>query len=1246
MKRTKSGSQPTRIMPRRGKTRQCSIDTADAEENSQTMPSESDEPQKTRKRVAARSSGRLESPSETEASTLVNTHNSRGRRPKRKRLDRENVTSSESSLANQASSLTDNRGNRDSPELSCSICLSAIVNRAFTNACYHTFCFECLVEWSRVRAVCPLCKKSFQSIIHSFRSYDDYQLYQVPTSYNSNYVNISSDSSNSSSFATVSSDGTIFWQIGNPRVPTARSVNSSDYMVALRRRVYTHSDEMQLRGLWSSDGVVMPPSNQVSPAMFDCYPVMLERIRPWLLRDIAVIIGNGDVERVADVVLELLRHFPIYSEEFYERLFPFLSMHTRRFLLELDAFARSPFDMATYDARVVYSRGLNVETPLRLATEHVEDISSGDDSDIEIVSPAVMSSSLSADNGHASMATDHVVPDLLACLRSFQQSMLASFMSRQSYNSGLESPVPGPSGLGQATAAGESGSMGSHAYSGEERSDSTMVLSDADSDIMVVDVDRPVRSPIHISSGEDDNTTQQTRSYRRTRRRRWRVRHRREHQRETEHSDDETECAVKSETLQTGVAPPSEEHAADHKTAVRSEESSAEELMYAVEQGSSGSHMQDQSSSGSSSAKWNNSSPVSAKSPPSKTELGRSTDSTKDVFRPKRSGSANSITADSVVSETNADDVKPPTCKKHVSGHKSSKRKVKELVTETRSAEAVCNNAEKASTGDRVGTVAGSRDLPDHGSGEQSSDIAREITVSTGGESSIACADFSLNPRLMSSASERMTVDKKLTTDIQLDDGMPVPCTSEMCSLSVASSLGPGLDDIHCSSSSTMEVTCDVPDRCLPAVEEIENSPLCDGNPCSTSRDVVQMCAVDADELPKNAGGIAHDGGNAYDHDLETQVCSVLSSDCIQDDDVDRAVHSGDVLSTDVDAVSTGRLLPSPDLCSVSLPCVPQECKDCGSKPPPNFDVSAAGSTSCVSQIRISSVRSCTLENQDIVNEVDDWLLQNDSGESLPRESEGVSFADSRCWQDSQFNDDSSCLCTDAAGSENQLSLSSSDIGATMSGQIFAGCRSSDHRRSDSSPSHAGLIIDENRPSPASPSAVDSSIVIGSPVGIESSDSEMEVEWVETGVLGRQRCISISSSGSSVVCGASDRDDIESVLSDSDSLEIFDDKPQTSDSEDESAESADVNRTPGDESVSPLSLALLPSTSDVASTLDVSDMETAADSEPTTSEQTSQSHITDGASSTGDGYSDDVTPQSNPVPDGDNQDSDTECSLC
>ena len=67
----------------------------------------------------------------------------------------------------------------DSDQL-CPICLGELDNKSITDTCRHTFCFTCLLEWSKVKAVCPLCKGKFTAIIHNVRSETEFEKYDIP----------------------------------------------------------------------------------------------------------------------------------------------------------------------------------------------------------------------------------------------------------------------------------------------------------------------------------------------------------------------------------------------------------------------------------------------------------------------------------------------------------------------------------------------------------------------------------------------------------------------------------------------------------------------------------------------------------------------------------------------------------------------------------------------------------------------------------------------------------------------------------------------------------------------------------------------------------------------------------------------------------------------------------------------------------------------------------------------------------
>lgn len=66
-----------------------------------------------------------------------------------------------------------------SPENKCSVCLGDYKDKSYVPGCYHAFCFTCIKEWASRNNVCPLCKGSFDRIIHKVKSETNYKEYVI-----------------------------------------------------------------------------------------------------------------------------------------------------------------------------------------------------------------------------------------------------------------------------------------------------------------------------------------------------------------------------------------------------------------------------------------------------------------------------------------------------------------------------------------------------------------------------------------------------------------------------------------------------------------------------------------------------------------------------------------------------------------------------------------------------------------------------------------------------------------------------------------------------------------------------------------------------------------------------------------------------------------------------------------------------------------------------------------------------------
>uniref|UniRef100_A0A8P4K1U7 E3 ubiquitin-protein ligase Topors n=1 Tax=Dicentrarchus labrax TaxID=13489 RepID=A0A8P4K1U7_DICLA len=189
-----------------------------------------------------------------------------------------------------------------SPDSKCPICLDRFNNLAYLDRCLHRFCFPCIQEWSHNKAECPLCKQPFASILHSVRAEDDFKEYTLRP-----------PPANSSVAATVA---------------MVAAMASARETVAFRRALYRSGT--RVRGV-AGVGHQGQQQRDITADSFRRNPVHLNRLRPWLRRELTVLYGAHE-----------------------EELRQFLLARTDHFLHELVSFARSPLSLENYDLQAVY----------------------------------------------------------------------------------------------------------------------------------------------------------------------------------------------------------------------------------------------------------------------------------------------------------------------------------------------------------------------------------------------------------------------------------------------------------------------------------------------------------------------------------------------------------------------------------------------------------------------------------------------------------------------------------------------------------------------------------------------------------------------------------------------------------------------------------------------------------------------------------------------------------------------------
>ncbi|ELU06401.1 hypothetical protein CAPTEDRAFT_223035 [Capitella teleta] len=416
-----------------------------------------------------------------------------------------------------------------SPDPNCSICLGILENKSFTDGCFHTFCFVCLLEWSKVKAVCPLCKQPFKSIIHNVRSIEDYDQYHVQTPDEDPYNPNSVGARRFRYRTTVTTERWMDLQhrqnqrqmdlLQRPSRQTA-AFNYRRYRQgatsSFRRRVYANG--MRMRELRSERGRTVR-SRDISAEFFRGNPACCHRLVPWLNRELNVLLFTHEdhVQFVLELIIDLIKRFEIQSEEFFEHIQPFFGRRTEHFVHEFLSFSRAPYDMVKYDQLAVYDEG-EAHDPQNVHT--IEESDSENDSEVVMISdnrvPGAPRHQPYEDSA-ASSALHPMQPlvPLLGQVREFLASMHWSATSTAA--SGWESPSgPSSSGIwafpGDVPAAivevatQQSPSVPSASSNAPAASDSPRSTSDHDSDVVFIQEEKPWadRTPILLSSGSEE----------------------------------------------------------------------------------------------------------------------------------------------------------------------------------------------------------------------------------------------------------------------------------------------------------------------------------------------------------------------------------------------------------------------------------------------------------------------------------------------------------------------------------------------------------------------------------------------------------------------------------------------------------------------------------------------------------------------------------------------------------------------
>lgn len=265
---------------------------------------------------------------------------------------------------------------RSSPPPKCAICLGKCRQKCYTDSCRHQFCYRCLLEWSKIKAECPLCKQVFRSIIYDQKTEHiifppttppasgssaaglrqvppqvyhrlDFTLSQPPRFTYSATLRVQPSQSErlQQLFLHQSGDVQRFSrEYPDDTIPSRQ--NGPEW------RRYIYHRRLHARPLADVNGRL----RESSASFYRENPAQIHRLMPWINRElIALCRGNpSQVTLILEDFPNLLMTHDITSPAFRERVSYWGRARTVHFVHELLNFARSPYDMIGYDRCVQY----------------------------------------------------------------------------------------------------------------------------------------------------------------------------------------------------------------------------------------------------------------------------------------------------------------------------------------------------------------------------------------------------------------------------------------------------------------------------------------------------------------------------------------------------------------------------------------------------------------------------------------------------------------------------------------------------------------------------------------------------------------------------------------------------------------------------------------------------------------------------------------------------------------------------
>ena len=258
----------------------------------------------------------------------------------------------------------------------CSICLLQVQQdtRGYTNTCFHCFCFECIFEWSKVKAICPLCKSQFKLIYYDIKTVDDYKEFKIKSSSGPLIAfnrlplpHVALEMNTTSFIHRICSNTPGQWIVNRHSAPERFRLNIYLYKMYVSPNEIEILDEQQSRNqrMDRSTSIVKPTHyRDINAKFYRLNAAQTHRLNDFLKREISVLKRRFRVQprslQEADliaIIINLVKKYDINSKEFYNSILNHIKPNhiARHFQHEFFNYARSPSkSLAEYDGLSVY----------------------------------------------------------------------------------------------------------------------------------------------------------------------------------------------------------------------------------------------------------------------------------------------------------------------------------------------------------------------------------------------------------------------------------------------------------------------------------------------------------------------------------------------------------------------------------------------------------------------------------------------------------------------------------------------------------------------------------------------------------------------------------------------------------------------------------------------------------------------------------------------------------------------------